>query len=403
MKRREFKRFDIFHALIFVVLINCASAALAKKERSFTVPVMPDIDRQGQSQLVNNFILNSNARETTDSSSNAQTAEVKVYAHLLTALNSNFNLPGDSVEAVVDGTPGSSSLPPGTILEGMVENTCKNARLHQDGQLFVRFYRAVYANRAVDVDFLICTQDGAVRPGDRINFHPPMSRKQKVRLLLTSAGRVAVPLAVGSGGLSLAITAGTGAILGALLADDHRYLSGTIRGAWEGAGLTFLDPFVCKGATVQLRSNTPLVLHSQVPFDLAGLTTAATAVQQPLPCISIQSILPDKQAVSLTTHAQLVNQANSGIEKSANNFSNQDDIDNSAHVDRCIIDPLSRTRMYIEQKNLAAALKAVNDAYAEFPDNAEVRKLHDQILPFVTGRHIEDNSHDVTTQRQAPL
>ncbi|MGH9549590.1 MAG: hypothetical protein ACRD3W_09450, partial [Terriglobales bacterium] len=160
---------------------------------------------------------------------------VSLVVSLMTPLNSKLNREGDLIRAEVvssSTTNGAPWLPKGTILEGSVEGAHNSTFCRTDGRLFLRFYTATINGNELDVN--IAPSAG----GDRW-VHPAkskMTKKAMVRNALMAATFIAVPLAIGTGGTSLAITAGAGAVIGGVLADDGKHLQGAVNGAWEGSG-----------------------------------------------------------------------------------------------------------------------------------------------------------------------
>jgi len=181
-----------------------------------------------------------------------------IYARLLTPLNSSVAGIGDSVYAEVTASAmanGRPWLPKGTILEGTVEGARKATFARTDGAIALRFYKARFEETTVELSSAPDNDDGELKPGAK-----KRTKKQKVRGVLMMATRMAVPMALGSFGMSIAITTGAGAIIGGVLADDHKYVQGAVDGAWEGSGLGMLDPLVRKGNTVVMPVDSPIAL-----------------------------------------------------------------------------------------------------------------------------------------------
>src|SRR5262249_31368086 len=109
------------------------------------------------------------------------------------------------------------------------------------------------------------TVDGAMKPAPQT---AALTRKQTLRRMLILTSSLAIPMAVGTGGLSLAVSAGTGAVIGGLLADDKHYFKGMAEGALQGSGLAILSPLVRKGRTVNLAWGMPLQLKLADPVSL---------------------------------------------------------------------------------------------------------------------------------------
>jgi len=181
-----------------------------------------------------------------------------IYARLLTPLNSSVAGIGDSVYAEVTASAlanGRPWLPKGTILEGTVEGARKATFAKTDGAIALRFYTARFEDTTVDLTTAPDNDEREIKPGVK-----KKTKKQKVRGVLMMATRMAVPMAIGSFGMSVAITTGAGAIIGGALADNHKYVQGALDGAWEGSGLGMLDPLVRKGNTVVMPVDFPIVL-----------------------------------------------------------------------------------------------------------------------------------------------
>ncbi|HEY9870404.1 MAG TPA: hypothetical protein V6D08_14665, partial [Candidatus Obscuribacterales bacterium] len=215
---------------------------------------------------VNEFVLNSGGGG--DSGLVRRKIEsLHLCVRLLTPLNSNFNLPGDRVAAMVTASRDEQSravLPPGTILEGAIERARSSGRPNRHGEIFLRFYRARVGDRWFALSLIPDSETGSLGPAPS----EPTGRERLRRVLIFSTS-LAVPLAIGTGGISLAITAGAGAVFGALLAEDRHFVRGAMRGAWEGSGLAVLDPLVSKGKPVALGEGTLLALRLAEPDELA--------------------------------------------------------------------------------------------------------------------------------------
>ena len=162
---------------------------------------------------VNDFIRNSHtAGEQTLVTRSVQNLHVVV--RLLTPLNSNFSHIVNPVRVVVTQSVGGNAkpiLPPGTILEGYVEGQQSNGRLRRDGSIILKFYWATIGGQRFDLHLVPDTANGALYP---YHLRSPMTGKQKLRLILMAANKIAIPCALGSGGISLAITVGAGAVIG---------------------------------------------------------------------------------------------------------------------------------------------------------------------------------------------
>lgn len=312
---------------------------------------------RGESAQVNSFILNSGSIHSKPQAKKSLD-NLQLNARLLTPLNSNFVYAGYPIKAVVISTVARNTpavLPPGTILEGFVENSQLNARLSQPGSIFLRFYRAYVVNRGFDVDFIADTADGALHPSP---FSQKNSTKEAWRNLLTLSSNIAIPCAIGTSGMSLAITAGAGAVLGAALADDGKYLQGAVRGAWDGAGLNRLDPIVCKGPAVILPQGSIIRVRQTGTWSYPSLPVSAGRRQAPLinypPLLATSVRLLNSQAPDMV-------QADSSVQD------------------------LQRVSTLIEQKNLAAALQLIEECHQKYPSDQEVSGRYKQLLQMVCG------------------
>jgi hypothetical protein len=344
-------------------------------------------DDQVKTELasVNEFILNSGGGADTGLISR-KIESLHVCVRLLTPLNSNFNLPGDRVAALVTASRDEQSrevIPPGAVLEGAVERARSSGRPGRNGEIFLRFYRARIGDRWVSLDLIPGSETGSLGAAPQ----PPTARGRLRRVLIFSTS-LAVPLAIGTGGISLAITTGAGAVFGALLAEDRRFVSGAVRGAWEGAGLAVLDPLVSKGKPVALGEGTLLALRLVEPDELALPKTeiqpqAAGARPGTFADISRQIFpRPAPPWVLLTTSARLLSRGGGLAEGSQMAVGCHQDV---AAPDECAA-VVERVRALMDQKNLAGALDVLDKASAKYPDNREIAEMRRKVLDFVTGR-----------------
>jgi hypothetical protein len=360
---------------------------------------LDDASSQPATALVNDFIINSKYSRSVKCSE-TRVDDLKIWVRLLTPVNANFNRPGDPIVAIVGdlGDLKRDFLPCGTVLRGCVEGAQRNGRLRRNGQLFLRFYWAEIGNRRVPVDFIANTENGFIQPADPCNFHRPLTKREKIRPLLLASSRIAIPLAIGSGGLSLAVTTGAGAVIGAVTAENHKYVSGTLRGAWDGAGLNILDPLVCKGQTVQLALGTPILLRLQGPIDVASLIEAARYIGKQerglAEHVAVRAVLPRTNKYESRGKAKRTLKSTAedfpvvNVEDVAGRYC---DVRNSLANNHKTTsdDPLCQVRRYMDEKNLAAALDAINHAYGQFPDNPEVIETRNELLRYVTGQKME--------------
>jgi hypothetical protein len=295
----------------------------------------------------------------------------RIYVRLLTPLNSSFNMSGDTVKAVVIGSQtddGKPWLQEGAILEGCVEDAKKATYGQTDGALVVRFYVAKFDNQKIELFTTPDTDDHTLKPSP---VHLT-TKKQRIRGILMTATRIAVPAAIGSGGMSLAITAGAGAAIGLAFSEKGKRVQGTVRGAWEGAGLTFLDPLVCKGNSVVLPQGTPMQLQVTEPLRVPKYVASLNQLQTDAQISQNQSSSATAAAIrSLTTHAEIVkNSSTSGETQPAEEK----------------VDVLAAVNTKIAQNDLAAALTALNEAEALYPDDENVKNMHKKLFDLVSGK-----------------
>lgn len=333
----------------------------------------------------NEFILNSGGGG--DSGLVRRKVEsLQLCVRLLTPLNSNFNLPGDRVAALVTASrdeQGTEVLPAGTILEGSVERARSSGRPHRHGEIFLRFYRGRIGERWFAISLIPDSQTGSLGPAPC----QPTGRDRLRRVLIFSTS-LAVPLAVGTGGISLAITTGAGAVFGALLAEDRHFVRGAMRGAWEGSGLAVLDPLVSRGKPVVLGEGTLLALRLAEPDELvlpkreraaaASGTRAGTFAD-----ISRQLFpRPASPWVLLTTSARVLSRSGAAAQSDQLAAGGQG---RAAGQEVCAA-VLERVRALVDQKNLAAALDELEQASVKFPNSVEISELRRKLLEFVSGR-----------------
>lgn len=314
------------------------------------------IPADGQESSVQAFIRNSGF--LLPPTENARVVEsMQMNATLLTPLNSELSMPGDEVRAVVseDNDPAVTQLiPPGTILRGCVEKSRTSARMSQNGALLLQFYKAESESGCFPVRFAAYS---AITP--LCQKLPTRSRKHRTRDLLMFSSRLAIPLALGTGGTSLAITTGAGAVIGAAFADDGKYLSGALRGAWEGAGLSAFDPIVRKGYALALPVGTELGLAS------LGSIRVPIKQREDKTVLGVQARVMDEK-LNRCAIAPLQTVASSNAPDGRNS----------------VISTIAR---YYGERNLAQALDEAAKAVENYPDDSELRQVRDSLFRFANG------------------
>ena len=362
--------FDFASLSMLVVSISQPAFSLD----SATQRLIHDAQLPEASQLeqVNDFIAHNKPigkkPEKTVRVSNGQ-----IFCRLITPLNSSFNLSGDTVQAVVIGSLSSKGKPwleEGTILEGVVEASKKAGRGQSDGYLTIRFYTAKFGEKQIDLFTSADTDDGKIKPPEE----ELLTKKQRVRGVLMTMSRLAIPAAMGTSGMSIALTAGAGAAIGLAFSDKGKRIQGTVRGAWEGAGLSFLDPAVCKGRSVILPEGTPLELQLDEPIAVPpyiGSANRITSTSELSAALLSQKAPP----VKLETHAQILGQKS------------------SAAAETVAEDRLKDVRRRIDQNDLAAALTELTAVEEAYPEDETIKTLHTQLFEVISGqRKISDIS-----------
>lgn len=271
--------------------------------------------------------------------------DATVVVALLTPLNSTIHKEGDIVQAEVissklaNGTTEVPWIPKGTVLQGTIERSRAATYGQTDGSFCISFYSGVAGGRAFDINAIPAGQQKEIKPLDL-----PPSKKERVRDILMAASFIAIPMAMGTGGTSLAITAGAGAIIGGALAPDGKHIKGAINGAWQGSGLSVLDPIVKKGRPVVLPAGTQLSMQlrepATIPVSILKLAKETT---------------DDAPAAQLETQAKIVKAPN------------------TAEI-------TSRCNQLLEQKNLAMALALLDQSLNSAPSNDELLRLRASII-----------------------
>jgi hypothetical protein len=273
---------------------------------------------------------------------------------LLTPLNSKVHREGDAVRAVVVASSlgnGDEWLPKGTVLEGCVERTRAATYAKIDGSICLSFYSGHAGGQNFEINALPSTADSSIHPTAQ-----KFTTKQKIRTALMAASFIAVPLSIGTGGISLAITAGAGAVIGGVLADDHKHITGAINGAWEGSGLGAFDPLVRKGRTVVLPEGTKFAMQLREPAQIPA---------------SIIKLAKDEQHKNLDNSVVLQTQATLLASKPA---------DFASISTQC--------QKLIDQKDLASALALVDHSLQSWPDDKNLQELRQKLIQEVSGTQL---------------
>lgn len=333
----------------------------------------PATPNQVVSEFISHSVAPGSARPNMVTTSDGQ-----IYVRLLTPLNSSFNMSGDVVKAVVVGSLNKNGQPwlqEGAILEGRVEDAKKATYGQTDGSLVVRFYDLVMDNHRIELFSTPDTDDHTLKPSP---VHLT-TKKQRIRGILMTATKIAIPAAIGSGGMSIAITAGAGAAIGLAFSDKGKRLQGTARGAWEGAGLNLLDPIVCKGKSVILPEGTPLQLQLTEPVKAPKYV--ANSNEPKMNTEVAASLSAGANSVTqLATHAQIVK----------NSSTNSPDSAETAIEPK--VDPLISVNRKIAQNDLAGAITALSEAERLYPEDENVKNMHQRIFDIVSGRKSVDTN-----------
>ncbi len=281
---------------------------------------------------------------------------------LITPLNSMLHIEGAPIRAKVISSRlanGVEWLPRGTFLDGTIEGVQSATYGRTDGALCLRFYAARFNDETFEITCLPKTKDALIHPTAK-----KPTKKAIARQILMSASFIAIPMAIGSGGTSIALTTGAGAIIGGVFADDGKHISGAVNGAWEGSGLGFFDPIVKKGKSVVLPAGTRLELTLQEP------------IREPLAIFQVarseqKKHDSDQTAIELSTKETVLHTK--------------------------AIDPKLVTEQYqrlIAQNNLAGAIGVLDEAIASDPDNKELQDELHKLTSRITG------SDAVTSKRR---
>ncbi len=361
-------------AVVFTLTAMAPASArvpdLERLQRAF------DMDRN-EASLVNDFISNSSAGKP--QRKQIEIDQLVLQVRLLTPLNSDLNQPGDLVKALVTATPEGPAgklLPAGTVLEGFVEQTVKTARLNKDGKIYFTFYWARVNGQRFGLRLGNDTNHGAWKPGPR----PPETRKQKLRRVLILTSSLAIPMAVGTGGLSLAISAGAGAVIGGLLADDKHYFKGIMSGAMQGSGLSLLQPLITRGQSVKLAWGAPLQLRL---FDRISAEEPATAAMpETIESLNASRLPPESDTENLDDELETKAEM---LEEDRFIWTDKPVLSGHATVSLDESDPLCQVRQYMQESNLACALQAANEALAKFPQDKRVRATREALFNWASG------------------
>lgn len=340
---------------------------------------MPPSETDSRVGITNRFIFQ--GTETRPLHFKAKEATLR--ALLLTPVNSSFNHTGDLVQAQIISPPEGDLgrlLPAGTVLFGLIDRARPAARFQQNGKIMLLFYGARVGKVNFQLDWIT----------DSENRELPLpivekTNRQKLRVVLMTANRLAVPAAFGSGGLSLAITTGTGALIGGALADNKHYLSGAARGAWEGAGLTVLDPLLQKGTEAIFPVGTTLELKLSHPVDLTVPTFIANRLQlfeQTNTSLGVSRARSseDKSREYLITWARIL--PRSGLPTQRLVTFAQVESNDSAETNASNAQLQEVTRC-LNRKDLAGAIAAAEQAFKLHPNNSQVAKVRAELLQMI--------------------
>ena len=257
-----------------LIVLTTVSAASAKHMSPEDIARSYLSDDDSVIDKVNGFrVVNAMDREKIVTVTNSG-AVVK----LLTPLNSTFHKNGDEVRAEVISSSTQNEkawLPVGTVLTGYVDQVDQATFGRTDAQFHIAFYKGSWNGKTFELVTVPDKKDGVITP-----LPIALTKKAKVQRLLMAATFIAVPLAVGTGGTSLAIRAGAGMVIGGALAEKGHHISGAVNGAWQGAGLGFLDPVVKKGKDVILPEGTQLAIKLREPTVLSQSIVADARRQQ---------------------------------------------------------------------------------------------------------------------------
>jgi hypothetical protein len=370
---------------IVSVITATASRGLANDQFATQLPWVASPPALTDVERVNEFIDNSEPTGSEPGKNGGFTEGLKIKARLLTPLNSTFSRSGDPVIAVIsEAAPGElgSLLPTGTRLYGNVEFSRPSSRPRKDGLILIKFYEAAANGRRIDLQFALSSQDRLLHP-----VSLGMTRKQKVRSFLIMTSRITIPLAIGSGGISMAITAGAGALIGGVLADNHKYLQGALQGAWESSILSAFDPLVYKGGSVVIPWGSVITLRLEDESCTADKTTTSSPVwsRHPLRPNQAAALLsqppPSGPRAILTTSARLLKEH--AQKESA--VSSRHAIEAAGTPADQAVSELAKAQKFIDEKNLAAALGAIDKASALQPTDPRIEAERDKLYQMVTG------------------
>lgn len=388
--------------LSIAILFLVWQESYAKQPNAVELAQQQLAQRDSELDQVNDFVLNSRS----PSHRKPQLVTVngaKIYARLLTPINSKLSYIGDEVHAVVTASEDKASkpwLPVGTILDGCIEGANKNNFGQTDACIYIRFYTARVDGQKFDLLAAPDTENGALKPS---HYHK-VTKKEQLRGILMVATRIAVPAAIGTGGISIAITAGAGAVIGGVLAEKGEHIKGAARGAWQGAGLCFLDPLVRKGLNIKMAEGSPIMLQLSDPVEIPKFTQAELNCKTKVNGASHgseEAALTNKAVVrTFETHAQIVDK-NSHLNPASETTEGTKPADTAFESD----ESLAAVRRYISQNNLASAVNALHDAEARYPGDARVQSMHEEIYKLITGSQSSPSveSHETIGGGQAPL
>ncbi len=187
-----------------------------------------------------------------------------------------------------------------------------------------------------------------------------------------TATKIAIPAAIGTGGMSIAITAGAGAAIGLAFSEKGKRIQGTARGAWEGAGLNVLDPVVCKGKSVVLPEGQPLQLMLTEPVTTPKYVANSNELKTNINFSTHQST-ESTSITQLATRAEIVK----------NSSTTPPDVPETTSVEKT--DPLASVNRKIAQNDLAGAITELTEAERLYPQDESVKNMHKKIFDIVSG------------------
>lgn len=353
-----------------IILSLCAAGAYAKEpDPAQLAREMDDEQKLGDVQTLNQFFANGTQFAKKPEKQRLVQNGI-IYAQLKTPLNSTLAGVGDTVlaEVTYSSLNGKPWLPRGTILEGTVDGANKATFGRTDGSIGVRFYKANFEDIQVELTTAPDNDSQTLKPGEK-----KKTKKQKIRGILMMATRLAVPMSIGTGGLSIAITTGAGAVIGSVLADDHKYWQGAVDGAWQGSGLgSIFDPVVRKGNNVVMPVGAPLMLKLTEETVVPERLVLLARKQETTPQLT-ESL--DVALTSLQTNAKIISKSGTSEQ---------------AHMpETASAEQLNQIDQAIKLGNLAKGLAIAKKLDERYPEDTNVHEKFLQLLKSVTGEQAE--------------